>query len=118
MIFAMREALRIVHEEGLEARFARHAACAQMLYEGLEEMDMSMLVAPEHRLASLTTVCAPAGMDEMAVRKRLMAEYNIEIAGGLGVFKGTCWRVGLMGHSARPENVVTLLGALRKVILQ
>jgi alanine-glyoxylate transaminase/serine-glyoxylate transaminase/serine-pyruvate transaminase len=116
MIFAMREALRLVHEEGLEARFARHAACAKMLYEGLEEMDMSMLVAPEHRLASLTTVCAPGGMDEMAVRKRLMSEYNIEIAGGLGVFKGTCWRVGLMGHSARPENVVTLLGALQKVL--
>jgi alanine-glyoxylate transaminase/serine-glyoxylate transaminase/serine-pyruvate transaminase len=118
MIFAMREALRIVREEGLEARFARHAACAQTLYQGLEEMDMSMLVAPEHRLASLTTVCAPAGMDEMAVRKRLMQEYNIEIAGGLGVFKGTCWRVGLMGYSARPENVVTLLGALRRVILE
>ena len=87
-----------------------------MLYDGLEAMDMSMLVAPEHRLASLTTVCAPAGVDEMAVRKHLLTEYNIEIAGGLGVFKGTCWRVGLMGYSARPENVVTLLGALGRVL--
>lgn len=116
MIFAMREALRIVKEEGLEARFARHAACAQMLYEGLEAMGMSMLVAPEHRLASLTTVCAPGGVDEMAIRKRLLTEYNIEIAGGLGVFKGTCWRIGLMGHSARPENVLSVLSALAKVI--
>lgn len=116
MMFAMREALRIVKEEGLEARFARHAAAAKMLYEGLEALDMSLLVAPEHRLASLTTVCAPAGVDELAVRKRLLAEYNIEIAGGLGIFKGTCWRIGLMGYSARTENVLTVLSALEKVI--
>ncbi len=87
-----------------------------MLYDGLEALGMSMLVAPEHRLASLTTVCAPAGVDEMAVRKRLLTEYNIEIAGGLGIFKGTCWRIGLMGYSARPENVLSVLSALGKVI--
>jgi alanine-glyoxylate transaminase/serine-glyoxylate transaminase/serine-pyruvate transaminase len=116
MIFAMREALRLVYEEGLEARCARHAACAKLLYDGLEAMDMDMLVAPEHRLASLTTVRTPGGVDEMAIRKRLLTEYNIEIAGGLGVFKGICWRVGLMGHSARPEHVVTLLGALGRVL--
>jgi alanine-glyoxylate transaminase / serine-glyoxylate transaminase / serine-pyruvate transaminase len=116
MIFAMREALRLVREEGLQARFERHAACAKMLYEGLDDRGISMVVSPEHRLASLTTVCAPAGVDEAAVRKQLLTGYNIEIAGGLGVFKGTCWRVGLMGYSARPENVVTLLAALDRVI--
>jgi alanine-glyoxylate transaminase/serine-glyoxylate transaminase/serine-pyruvate transaminase len=116
MIFAMREALRIVHEEGLEARFARHAACARMLYEGLDSLGLGMVVAPDLRLASLTTVKAPAGADEAATRKRLLTEYNIEIAGGLGVFKGTCWRIGLMGYSARPENVLTLLSALQRAI--
>lgn len=115
MIFAMREALRIVAEEGLAARFARHTACAEMLYAGLAEQGLALVVAAEHRLASLTTVRTPAGADELTLRKRLLEEFNIEIAGGLGVFKGTAWRVGLMGWSARPENVVTLLGALQRV---
>ena len=111
MIFAMREALRIVHEEGLEARFARHAACARDAVrraggDGHEHARRARAAAgePDDGLRA-------GGVDEMAVRKQLLTDYNIEIAGGLGVFKGTCWRVGLMGYSARPENVVTLLGA-------
>jgi alanine-glyoxylate transaminase / serine-glyoxylate transaminase / serine-pyruvate transaminase len=116
MVYALREALRLVDEEGLAVRFDRHARVAQMLWDGLEALGMTMVVPVEHRLASLTTVRAPAGVDEAAVRRRLLEEYGIEIAGGLGAFKGNAWRVGLMGHSARPENVITLLGALERVL--
>lgn len=115
LVFALREALRLAAEEGLAARFARHAACAELLYAGLEARGLSMLVAPEHRLASLTTVRVPAGMDDAAARGRLLAEYGVEIAGALGPLKGQYWRVGLMGHSARPENVITLLGVLDRL---
>jgi alanine-glyoxylate transaminase/serine-glyoxylate transaminase/serine-pyruvate transaminase len=115
MNYAMREALRLVAEEGLEARFARHARVAQMLWDGLEAMGIKLLVPVEHRLATLTTVRPPENVDEAAVRRRLLEEYNIEIAGGLGVLKGKAWRIGLMGYSARPENVVTLLGALQQL---
>lgn len=116
LVYALREALRLVDEEGLPARFQRHAAAAQMLWDGLEGLGMEMVAPVERRLASLTTVRVPAGVDEAAVRRRLLEEYGIEIAGGLGVFKGAAWRVGLMGHSARPENVITLLAALERVL--
>ncbi len=116
MMFALREALRLAAEEGLAARFERHAQVSRMLWEGLEPRGMSMLVPPEYRLASLTTVRVPAGADEAAVRGRLLAEYNVDIAGALGSLKGRYWRVGLMGQSCRAENVVTLLGALDRVL--
>lgn len=114
--YAMLEGLRMVVAEGLPARFARHAAVAQMLWDGLAELDLSLFVPGESRLATLTTVNVPAGVDDLAIRRRLLEEYNIEIAGGLGALKGKLWRVGLMGHSARPENVVTLLGALARLL--
>lgn len=114
--YAMLEGLRMVVAEGLPARFARHAAVAQMLWDGLAELDLSLFVPGENRLATLTTVNVPAGVDDLAIRRRLLEEYNIEIAGGLGALKGKLWRVGLMGHSARPENVVTLLGALARLL--
>jgi len=114
--YAMLEGLRMTVEEGLPARFARHAAAAQMLWDGLEELDMSLFVPVENRLATLTTVVVPEGADDMAIRRGLLVDYNIEIAGGLGALKGKLWRVGLMGHSARPENVVTLLGALARLL--
>lgn len=114
--YAMLEGLRMTVAEGLPARFARHAAAAQMLWDGLAELDMSLFVPVEDRLATLTTVMVPAGVDDVATRRRLLEEYNIEIAGGLGALRGKLWRVGLMGHSARPENVVTLLGALARLL--
>ncbi|OQA45826.1 MAG: Purine catabolism protein PucG [Chloroflexi bacterium ADurb.Bin325] len=116
MMFALREALRLVAEEGLTARFERHARVSRLLWEGLEARGLSMLVPPEYRLASLTTVRVPAGADEAGLRGRLLAEYGVDIAGALGALKGRYWRVGLMGHSCRPENVVTLLGALDRVL--
>ncbi|HLV43933.1 MAG TPA: alanine--glyoxylate aminotransferase family protein, partial [Aggregatilineales bacterium] len=111
MNYALREALRIVAEEGLEARFERHRRNAEMLWDGLAALDLSPVVPLDHRLPSLTTVRLPDGLDDAAVRRRLLDEYNIEVAGGLGAFAGKVWRIGLMGYSSRPENVVTLLGA-------
>ncbi len=116
MNYALREALRLIAEEGLQARFERHARNAQMLWDGLADLDLVPYVPIDHRLPSLTTVRVPDGVDEAAVRRRLLNEYNIEIAGGLGALKGKVWRIGLMGHSSRPENVLTLLSALERVL--
>lgn len=116
MNYALREALRIVAEEGLEARFERHRRNAEMLWDGLAALDLSPVVPLDHRLPSLTTVRLPDGLDDAAVRRRLLDEYNIEVAGGLGAFAGKVWRIGLMGYSSRPENVVTLLGALERIL--
>ncbi len=116
MGLALYEALRLVAEEGLEARWARHRRCAEMLWEGLEALGLALHVTPAHRLPTLTTVRVPEGVDEAAVRQRLMARYNIEISGGLGELKGKVWRVGLMGYSAREENVLLLLAALKEAL--
>lgn len=116
MNYALREALRLVDEEGLPARFERHARNAQLLWDGLSDLDLTLHVPAEHRLPSLTTVRVPDGVDEAAVRRRLLEEYNIEIAGGLGTLKGKIFRIGLMGFSSRAENVVTLLGALERIL--
>jgi alanine-glyoxylate transaminase/serine-glyoxylate transaminase/serine-pyruvate transaminase len=118
MNYALREALRMVAEEGLEARFARHRANAELLWAGLEELDLSLLVPLEYRLPTLTTPLVPPGVDEVEVRRRLLGDYNIEIAGGFGPLKGQVWRIGLMGFSSRRENVAVLLGALRQVLSQ
>lgn len=116
MNYALHEALRIVLEEGLSARFDRHRANAQLLWDGLEAMGLKLFVPQEHRLPQLTTVCIPEGVDDLAVRKALLETYNIEIAGGLGATKGKVWRIGLMGYSSQPQNVVMLLGALQRLL--
>jgi alanine-glyoxylate transaminase/serine-glyoxylate transaminase/serine-pyruvate transaminase len=110
--FALYEGLRIVAEEGLEARYDRHRRNAELLWAGLEGMGLELHVAHPNRLPSLTTVRIPQGIDGNAVRQRLLEEYNIEIAGGLGELKGKVWRIGLMGYSSRRENVALLLAAL------
>jgi alanine-glyoxylate transaminase/serine-glyoxylate transaminase/serine-pyruvate transaminase len=107
----------LVSEEGLEARWARHQRNAQLLWAGLEDLGLSLHVAdPAHRAPSLTTVRVPDGVDEAKVRGQLLADYGIEIAGGMGDLKGRIWRIGLMGHSSREENVVLLLAALRRIL--
>ena len=106
----------MIAEEGLEARWERHLRNAQLLWDGLEELGMSLHVPAEHRLPSLTTVRIPDGVDDAAVRTRLLRDYGIEIGGGLGTLKGKVWRIGLMGYSSRPENVELLLGALRRIL--
>ena len=112
MNYAIREALRIAYEEGLEARFQRHRDNAELLWQGLENLGLQLHVPIERRLPSLTTVRIPEGADDGAVRRRLLDDYNIEIAGGLGAGKGKLWRIGLMGYSSRRENVAVLLSAL------
>lgn len=116
MNYALREALRLVYEEGLEKRFERHRAHAKLLWEGLETLGLELHVPLSRRLPTLTTVLIPEGVDEAAIRRRLLQEYNIEIAGGLGAFKGRVWRIGLMGYSSRRENVLLLLSALERLL--
>ncbi len=116
MNYALREALRIVAEEGLEARWARHQANAELFWEGLADIGLECHVAPEHRLPSLTTVLVPEGVDAKAVGAQLLDDYNIEIAGGLGELAGRVWRVGLMGFNSTSENVQLLLSALQEVL--
>jgi len=114
--FALYEGLRLVCEENLEARWARHRNNAQLLWDGLEDLGLELFIPAQFRLPSLTTVRVPEGINEADIRSRLLREYNIEIAGGLGDLKGKIWRIGLMGYSSRKENVVLLLSALKILI--
>jgi alanine-glyoxylate transaminase/serine-glyoxylate transaminase/serine-pyruvate transaminase len=114
--YALREALRMVAEEGLEERFARHRANAEVLWAGLEDLDISLLVPEENRLTTLTTALIPPGVNDLELRKTLLNDYNLEIAGGFGPLVGQIWRIGLMGYSSRLENVMLLLAALREVL--
>ncbi|MCA9973283.1 MAG: alanine--glyoxylate aminotransferase family protein [Anaerolineales bacterium] len=117
MIYALREGLSLVAEEGLEARWARHLENAQRFWDGLAAIDLTCHVPdPAHRIPSLTTVRVPDGVDAGAVARRLLRDYNIEIAGGFSKLAGKVWRVGLMGFNSRPENVLLLLNALEKVL--
>ena len=116
MNYAFREALRLVAEEGLEARWARHLEHATLLWEGLADLGLECHVEPAYRLPSLTTVRVPEGVDAKAVARQLLEGYNIEIAGGLGQLAGKVWRIGLMGFNSRRENVALLLEALRRVL--
>jgi alanine-glyoxylate transaminase/serine-glyoxylate transaminase/serine-pyruvate transaminase len=112
MIYGLRESLRIIHEEGLKARFERHRRNHLALVAGLEALGLEMHVAEGFRVYSLNTVRIPAGADDLKIRKALLNEFGIEIGGGLGDLKGKVWRVGLMGHSSSPENVILFLQAL------
>jgi alanine-glyoxylate transaminase/serine-glyoxylate transaminase/serine-pyruvate transaminase len=117
MNYGLREALRLVAEEGLEARFARHRKHAEMLWQGLEAMGLQLHVPYENRLPSLTTVRIPSTVtDELKLRQTLLKEFNIEIAAGFGPLKGKVWRIGLMGFSSRRENVTLFLEALKEVL--
>lgn len=116
MLYALREALLVLREEGRDAVHARHRLCHESLVAGLTAMGLGSPVAPRDRMPQLNAVAIPAGADDVAVRKALLADYGIEIGGGLGALKGRIWRVGLMGHSARRTNVVTFLSALEEVL--
>ncbi len=112
MLYALHEALAIVREEGLAARFARHAAAHAHLAAALDELGLPFVSQAGARLPMLNAIAAPAG-DEAARRRRLLDEHGIEIGGGLGDFKGKAWRIGLMGHGATIATVDTLVTALR-----
>jgi aspartate aminotransferase-like enzyme len=116
MVYAIREALRIIAEEGLEARFARHRLNHRALVAGIEAMGLSMLVPEKERLPMLNAVRIPDGVNDATVRKALLNDFAIEIGGGLGQFAGKVWRVGLMGHSCRRKNVFLFLSALEAVL--
>lgn len=116
MVFALREALRIIAEEGLEARFKRHRTNHLALVAGIEAMGLSMLVPEAHRLPMLNTVVIPEGVDDPKVRKALLTDFDIEIGGGLGALAGKVWRVGLMGHSSNRRNVFLFLSALETIL--
>jgi alanine-glyoxylate transaminase/serine-glyoxylate transaminase/serine-pyruvate transaminase len=116
MNYALREALRLIAEEGLENRWERHRSNAEMLWDGLEELGISCHVDKAIRLPSLTTPVIPDGVDGKAVSSYLLQNFNIEIFPGLGQLAGKVWRIGLMGHNSRPENVLLLLSALEKAL--
>jgi alanine-glyoxylate transaminase/serine-glyoxylate transaminase/serine-pyruvate transaminase len=116
MNYALREALRILAAEGLEASWNRHLTNAQLLWEGLKDLGLVCHVHEDYRLPTLTTVRIPEGVDGKAVSRQLLTEYNIEIGNGLGELAGQVWRVGLMGYNSRPENVLLLLSALKRVL--
>jgi alanine-glyoxylate transaminase / serine-glyoxylate transaminase / serine-pyruvate transaminase len=111
-LYGLHESLVMLAEEGLEASWARHQRMHEALKAGLEAMGLALLVDEPWRLPQLNAVCAPAGVDEAAVRLRLLEQFNLEIGGGLGALAGKVWRIGLMGHSARRENVLLCLEAL------
>jgi alanine-glyoxylate transaminase/serine-glyoxylate transaminase/serine-pyruvate transaminase len=116
MNYGLREALRLVAEEGIEARWKRHAENAHLLWDGLADLGLVCHVNAEFRLPSLTTVRIPEGVDGKAVTRRLLTEYNVEIGVGLGELAGKVWRIGLMGYNSRRENVLLLLQALAQVL--
>ena len=118
MIYALREALRLVLEEGLENRFQRHQLHSRALVAGLEAMGLEMVAPPEYRLPELNAVYIPEGIDDLTVRKALLHDYGIEIGGGLGKFKGKAWRIGLMGYSCSRSNVMLFLAALENILQQ
>ena len=111
-LFAMNEALRLVEEEGLEARWARHAAAAKRLYNKLAGAGLEPVVAVEHRLSPLTLVHIPDGVDDAGVRSSLLENRDMELGGGLGKFAGKAWRVGLMGMNATDERADLIVDAL------
>lgn len=115
MLYGLREALRLVHEEGLPARAARHQMNSDALLAGLRTLGLSPLPPQGCRLPMLNCVTLPDGIDETMVRTRLLQEYGIEIGGGLGPLRGRVWRIGLMGESSQHAHVLTLLNALEAI---
>jgi alanine-glyoxylate transaminase/serine-glyoxylate transaminase/serine-pyruvate transaminase len=116
MYYALREALRLVAEEGLANCWQRHQKNVEYLWDSLEDLGLSLHVEREFRLPTLTTVRIPEGVDGKAIARQLLNEHNIEIGGGLGELAGKVWRVGLMGFNSRKESVDQLLEALKQVL--
>jgi alanine-glyoxylate transaminase/serine-glyoxylate transaminase/serine-pyruvate transaminase len=115
MLYALREALRLMEEEGLPSRFARHQLNSRALLAGLMALGLDPLPPPDRRLPTLICVTIPAHIDEAAVRSQLLEMFGIEIGGGLGPLKGKVWRIGLMGESSTEANVLTLLNAIEEI---
>jgi alanine-glyoxylate transaminase/serine-glyoxylate transaminase/serine-pyruvate transaminase len=116
MILSLHAGLGAILDEGLDAAITRHADCGRLLQEGLVGLGFPLFAAEGHRLPELTTVWVPDSIDEAKARATLLERYGIEVGGGLGAFAGRVWRIGCMGHTARPRNVTLLLGALAEIV--
>jgi alanine-glyoxylate transaminase / serine-glyoxylate transaminase / serine-pyruvate transaminase len=117
MLFSLHAGLGALLAEGLEAAWARHAECGRLLHGGLtDDLGLDLFAREGHRLPELTTVRVPSGVDEAKVRATLLERHGIEIGGGLGPVAGKVWRIGCMGHTARPRNVTLLLAALGELL--
>ena len=115
-LYGLHEALVMLQEEGIENSWARHASNHQALRAGIEAMGLQFIVKEQDRLPQLNSVTIPEGVDEAAVRSRLLNEFNLEIGAGLGALAGKVWRIGLMGYASRPDNILLCLGALDAVL--
>ena len=115
-LYALHEALVMLQEEGIKNAWQRHMNNHLALRAGIEAMGLSFVVEEAHRLPQLNSVTIPEGVDEALVRSRLLTEFNLEIGAGLGTLAGKVWRIGLMGHSSRAENIFLCLGALEAVL--
>jgi alanine-glyoxylate transaminase/serine-glyoxylate transaminase/serine-pyruvate transaminase len=118
MTYAIREALRLVSEEGLDNAWARHQQTAERLWDGLSDLGLVCHVPQAYRLPTLTTVRVPEGINAKAVTQKLLDQHNLEIGNGLGELAGQVWRIGLMGHNSRPENADRVLRALEQVLAE
>ncbi len=118
LVYALHEALRIVIEEGENARYQRHERNARALIAGAKAIGLQPAAAENYRAPMLTTLRIPEGIDDVTVRKRLIQDYNIEIGGGLGIFAGKAWRIGLMGDAANEQNVLLVLNAIEKLLIE
>ncbi|MET0072157.1 MAG: alanine--glyoxylate aminotransferase family protein [Candidatus Thiodiazotropha sp.] len=117
-LYGLHESLVMLQDEGLEKAWARHQKMHDALKAGLEAMGINFIVDEAHRLPMLNAVSIPEGVDDASVRSRLLSEYNLEIGAGLGALAGKVWRIGLMGYSAKPENVLLCVGALEAVLTE
>jgi alanine-glyoxylate transaminase/serine-glyoxylate transaminase/serine-pyruvate transaminase len=116
LVYALHEALTIIGEEGLDARWERHRRHHEALAAGLDALGLSLLPPPAERLWTLNAVSVPEGVDEAAVRRRLLNEFSIEVGAGLGPLAGKIWRVGLMGAGSTLANILLFLSAFERVL--
>jgi alanine-glyoxylate transaminase/serine-glyoxylate transaminase/serine-pyruvate transaminase len=116
-LYGLHEGLVMLREEGLEASWRRHARMSRALVAGIEAMGLAMRVGADVRLPELNVVNAPEGVNEAAVRKDLLALYDLEIGGALGAWAGKAWRIGLMGQSATPRHVLSCIAALESALI-
>jgi alanine-glyoxylate transaminase/serine-glyoxylate transaminase/serine-pyruvate transaminase len=115
-LYALHESLVMLAEEGIEAAWARHRRLHLALRAGLEALGLELVVPEAERLPQLNAVSVPGGVDDAAVRARLLSDYGLEIGAGLGALAGKVWRIGLMGWSCRPQNVLFCVSALGTVL--
>ena len=118
LVYALREALRVVVEEGVSTRYQRHERNAKALIAGAEAIGLQPAATENYRAPMLTTLLIPEGIDDVAIRRRLIEDYSIEIGGGLGIFAGKAWRIGLMGDAANERNVLFVLNAIEKLLIE